>query len=310
MKKLVIFLFPLFIISFFLPQLINAQTLGLGIYPPLLEVTIMPGKTITQVYKLNNAGEVDLMMTSQMVAFRPSDQTGGTKLLLEKSLEPIVFSFLNADLRLGQTFSLPAGETQEIVLKIKVPETSQEKDYYAVLLFQTAPMKSFGQFSTSQTQAKIGSPLLISVSRTGEPFKKAAVVEFSTPKLIDSFSQVNFNLQIKNIGHSFFKPAGKISLQGWLRQEENLDLLPQNILSDYSREIQCQIEDEITPCQTQTKFLIGPFKAKLEFGLDNFSGEYQQEIHFIALPFKLIFALIALTVILWLIKTKLKLDNQ
>lgn len=314
MKKLklkaffvLIFLFTSLIL---LSQSIKAQTLGLGIYPPLLEVTIMPGKTITQVYKLSNPGEVDLMMTSSIVSFEPGDETGNIKFVADtERLKPITFAFLNADLRLGQTFPLPAGGIQETVLIIKVPATAQEKDYYATLLFQTAPMKGYGYLSASQNQAKIGANLLITVSRTGKPMKKATIEEFrlvncSRLCVIDSFTQPEFFTKIKNSGHSYFKPLGKIVLQGWFKQEETLDLLPQNILSGFSRNIQCQKDDQIIPCQTKTKFLIGPFKAKLEFGLDDFSSQYQQEARFFAIPIKLIFGLFVLIIILGLIKTK------
>lgn len=293
----------------------NAQSLGLGIYPPLLEVTLMPGKTITQVYKLSNPGEVDLMMTSSIVSFEPSDETGGIKFMADaERLKPISFSFLNADLRLGQTFPLPAGKTQEIVLILKVPETAPEKDYYATFLFQTAPMKGYGNLSASQAQAKIGTNLLITVSRTGKPFKKAMVEEFrlfncSRICLIDSFSQPQFVIRVKNTGHSYFKPLGNIILHGWFNQEETLELLPQNILSDFSREIQCQIDDKVGPCQGKTKFLIGAFNAKLEFGLDDFSSQYQQEIRFIAIPIKLVLGLFILVIILGLIRAKLGLDK-
>lgn len=306
----------LLLISYLLsPISAHAQSLGLGIYPPLLEVTIMPGKTITQVYKLSNPGEIDLMMTSSIVSFEPSDEIGGIKFVADtERLKPISFAFLNADLRLGQTFSLPSGSTQEIVLIIKVPETALEKDYYATLLFQTAPMKGYGTLSASQTQTKIGANLLITVSRTGKPIKKAAIEEFrlvncSRLCIIDSFTQPEFFIKIKNAGHSYFKPLGQVLLQGWFKQEETLDLLPQNILSGFSREIQCQMEEQIIPCQSKSKFLIGPFKAKIEFGLDDFSSQYQKEIRFIAIPIKLVLGLFVLVIILGLIKTKLGLDK-
>lgn len=289
-----------------------AQFLGLGIYPPLLEVTIMPGKTITQVYKLSNPGEVDLMMTSSIVSFEPSDETGSIKFVEDpERLKPISFAFLNANLRLGQTFPLPAGGTQEVVLIIKVPETAPEKDYYATLLFQTAPMKGYGTLSATQTQAKIGANLLITVSRTGKPIKKATVEEFKLFNwyIIDSFTQPEFFIKIKNAGHSYFKPLGNITLRGWFNQTETLELLPQNILSGFSREIQCQIDDKVGPCQGTFKFLVGPFRAKLEFGLDDFSSQYQKEIRFIAIPIKLVLGLFILVIILGLIRAKLGLDK-
>jgi len=315
-KRKLLWLSLFFIILLLFPQSLHAQSLGLGIYPPLLEVTIMPGKTLTQVYYLTNSGEVNLTMTSALVAFEPSDETGGVKISENtEKLQPLQFGFLNADLKLGQTFSLPTGKKQEAVLIIKVPENAPEKDYYATLLFQTNPLANLGGQSASQTQTKIGSHLLISVSRTGEPFRKASIEQFNLNNcaklcIIDSFSSPQFLVRIKNSGHSFFKPLGKITFQGWFNQTETLDLLPQNILSDSTREIQCQKEDQVVPCQSESKFLVGLFKAKLEFGLDDFSGDYQKEIQFVAFPFKLCFGLLILGLILGLIKAKLMLDKD
>lgn len=276
----------------------------------------MPGKSITQVYQLSNTGEVDLVMTSDLLAFEPKNEAGEIAILENKEkLNPLNFGFLNADLKLGQNFSLPANSSQEVVLIIKVPENAPEKDYYATLLFQTSPVAILNNQSASQTQTKIGSNLLISVSRTGQPFKKATVEEFRLSHcsrfcLIDSFSSPQFLIRIKNSGHAFFKPLGTISIQGWFNQKETLDLLPQNILSGSIREIQCQKDDQPRTCQSQSQFLLGPLTAKLELGADDFNQEIQQEFRFIALPFKLIISLILIILFLSLIKSKLALDKK
>jgi len=65
----------------------------------------------------------------------------------------------------------------------------------------------------------------------------------------------------------------------------------------------------VAPCQFKSKFLIGPFKAKIEFGLDDFSSQYQQEIRFLAIPIKLVLGLFILVIILGIIRTRLGLDK-
>jgi len=309
------------------PSGARAQALSLGIYPPLLEITIQPGKSITQVYKLSNGGETDLAMTSLIVPFEPSDEFGNIKLLSESGSVSFRsnsvpfrnwFSFQNADLALGQKFILKSGKTQEIVLKIGIPKNALEDDYYSTLIFETtAPAEALGGGgSTAQAQAKIGANILLTVSQTGEPLKKAEIIEFrlrrqgySFTGLIDSFDKAEFLLRVKNTGKAFFKPQGSITTTGWFGQKYILDLLPENVLVNSIRQIQCQMDDRVTPCQLPAKFLLGPYRAKMEFGLDKVSDDYTAETIFWAIPAKLIIALLTTIFILSIIKSKLKIPS-
>ncbi len=119
MKKTIIFITVITVITFIKAGGVTAQGISLGIWPPLLEVMIQPGKSITQVYKLSNQGETDLLMTSKIASFAPADEQGSIR-LLPWANSGILISFQNANLALGEKFLLPAGQTQEIVLKIAV----------------------------------------------------------------------------------------------------------------------------------------------------------------------------------------------
>jgi hypothetical protein len=314
----------------------KAQTLSLSIWPPLLEVTIQPGKSITQVYKLRNTGETDLALTSKIVPFKPEGETGdlalatpGVDLDRHTGNEP-QFSFLNADLVLGQKFILPAGREQEVVLKIKVPKETPETDYYFTLLFETLPGVFLPSGSGGQIEAKIGSNILLTVSQTGQPKKQAVIEEFRLKnfqfsifnfQFIDSFTQPQFAVRLKNTGNAFFKPFGSITTAGWFNQRWVLDLLPENVLVNSVRQIRCQkltslsTGEQVTPsekqsvlpspCQLETKFLLGKYSAKIEFGLDGASGEYQKEIVFWAVPLKLASGILVSLVLLFVIATKL-----
>jgi len=307
----------------------NAQGLSLSIWPPLLEVTLKPGKSITQVYKLRNAGETNLALTSKIVPFKPEGEKGDINLELGTGNWglPSWFSFQNADLAMGEKFILPAGREQEVVLKIKIPENAPEGDYYTTLLFETLPDVFLGQ-SGGQIEAKIGSNILLTVSQTGEPKKQARIEQFSLAnfqfsifnfQFVDSFTQPQFIVRLKNTGKAFFKPFGTITTTGWFGQRWVLDLLPENILTNSIRQIQCQKAAPATtggeektspqilpsPCQLETKFLLGKYTAKLEFGLDEGSGEYQSQIVFWALPLKLGAGILVALILLLLIASKI-----
>jgi len=314
----------LFIINFwFLATPAQAQTISLDLYPPLLEVTLKPGKSITQVYKITNNSEQDFVMNSQIVPFAPADEFGGIQLQnypLSIIHYPFLdwFSFQNADLQLGQGFLLKSGQTQQVVLAVKTPPNAKEDDYYLTLLFETIPGTSLGGQSEAQAQAKIGANILLTVSETGEPPRKAEIIQFDIRylildigkiKIIDSFSQPQFLLRIKNTGRSFFKPMGTITTTGWLGQKFISDLLPENVLTNSVRALNCappDSPDKVAPCQIKTKFLFGPYQAKVEFGLDKVSNDYGAETIFWAIPFKLIIVLLTTIFILFIIKLKLR----
>jgi hypothetical protein len=287
----------------------HAQSLSLSIWPPLLEVMIQPGKSITQVYKLSNEGETDLVVKGEILAFNPLGEQGEIQLSDQQSPAHEWISFQNADLGLGQNFAVKAGQSQQIVLKIKVPLEAKEDDYYLTLLFETQPSALNENLSEAQARAKIGANILLTVSETGEPPRKAEISEFKVQsakfKIIDSFTRPQFLLRVKNTGRSFFKPMGTITTTGWLGQKFISDLLPENILTNSVRAINCATPDSpdrVSPCQINTRFLLGPYQARVEFGLDKISSDYTAKINFIALPIKLILGILILVILFIVIK--------
>jgi len=316
--KLIIIIF----LSFFLLNLFKgkaeAQNISLSIWPPLLEVTLQPGKSITQVYQLANNGETDLVMTSSISLFSPDDELGNIKLIDKESPVLSWVSFQNADLELGESFNLPAGQEQQLVLKIKVPSYAMQKDHYFTLLFSTNPQAYESFQPQSQAQAKIGANVLITVSESGEPQRKADIIEFSLKngylhkssqwQIIDSFSNPEFVLRIKNTGKSLFKPMGNITTN-WLGRKFILDLLPENILVDSIRQVGCQKteDDNIFICELGSLFNIGYYKATVEFDLDKVGNQYKRELYFFAIPIKAISAIIIIGIFLLIFKNKLKL---
>ena len=294
----------------------SAQSLSLSLWPPLLEVMIQPGRSVTQVYKLTNASDHELQITPQIFSFKPQGENGEIQIKFsEKKIEEVrgglkedkgdtsekFFSFESGE-QFNQPFYLPIGKEREITLKISPPKDTPENDYYYTLLFSTATPTTDQDKNSSSSTAQIGTNILITVSQNGAPNFLARILEFSCPKIIDSFSPVNFTVRLENWGNAFWKPFGKISLTGILKQKEEIELWPQNVLAQSSRKLDVP---EFRP-----GLPLGPFKALLEFSPSESSPsanlsateKLSMEITFWYLPYKALAALVALLLAVFFIR--------
>lgn len=305
------------------PTRAENQELSLGIWPPILELTIQPGRSFTQKYTIFNTGNSLLKIIPQISRFQPADEMGNIKLEEETSQEENDwFSFQPPTFNFGQTFDLPAGKSLDLSLKIAPPLKAKEDDYYFSFFLQTSPTAKETSSSVVRSQAKIATNILLAVSQTGQPARKAIIKEFQLincgnfqlpglPCLIDSFDQPRFFVKIGNQGRSFFKPIGRIVVGGWLGQSYILNLFPSNILVGSSRIINCQentsgteISPASQPCRLAGRFFLGPYRAELAFGPDSFNNQYRQTLVFWAIPGKLLLSLLTTTLIILMIKSK------
>jgi len=286
------------------------QPVSLGIFPPILEVEMVPGKSITQVFKIYNQSEIPLILETKLVTFEPKGEKGEITLKQEPAGEErIWFSFLNKNLKLGDRFNLPAQKSQEVVLMINLPSSALESDYYYTLLAQTVPEERFS--GNSSAQVKIGANILLTISKGKKEEQNVSIASFRIKnllfhlfnlKLIDSFSPPQFEIRLKNEGRHFLKSQGEIKIAGTFSQEQILPLLEENILAQAIRNIGCQ---ESSTCQLKGKFFLGVYRAELVTNNQN------QEVVFVSLPFKLALGLIGLFGFLLIVKRagKLRLDK-
>lgn len=284
---------------------VEAQTWGLSFWPPLLEVTIQPGKSLTQAYWLINQGGRDLYLTAVVVPFRPEGDQGQLRpLTLE--LDPEVkklFRLTNSQIQLGQSFKLAANSRQQLVLKITPPATQPEGDYYYLFLIKQAEEGEFLPASGGQSLIQIGSPILITVTRSAQPLKQAAISQFrAQPRWAKRWQQpIQFQLRVKNIGPHFFKPEGEITILYWGRwPKATLTLRPDNILADSQRLIGCLKEDRPQPCQFWS-WWPGYYQARVEFRPDGQAESLQVTTDFFLLPLE---PFLGLILILGLIKIR------
>lgn len=324
MKKIIVF-FIIFIIITTITSLINAQQVSLSLSPPLLETTIKPGKSIMIAYNLKNYGDPTYLQL-KVVSFEPKDNLGNIR-LKTNLFGPVRFDLDNSDIQLERPFFLKTGETQQILLRIRIPDGAPEGDYYYTLLAETIPQTNLNGITSSQAKVSIGANILTTVTNTGIIDVKPKVVMFDVLSklkvfnkkinLFDSFDKIPVILLLENKGKNLLKPAGEINLKNIFGHTFKYQIIPKNILSESQRLIEAtpsaNIENNNLPATSLilSGFFIGPYNLSTQINFGENSPTVFAKAHFFAFPFKLSALIITLLFILIYILKKLpKTDEE
>lgn len=282
-----------------IPSAVGGQTTSLSIWPPLLEVMVKPGKSVTQVYRLKNEAD-DTTVTVSVVPFSAADEFGHINLQFGGKL-PNYFSLLNADLpELPVTLNLKAGESQELVLKISAETLASEADYPIALAIESKTTGLIGG-SGSVAQATIASPILLTVSKTGTPNRIAKIEEFRVTarrllvgslqgvSLLDSFDPIEFILRVKNQSLTRLQPVGQIKISNTFgRTVATLPLQSDHILAGTVRQLKMEGSE---PSIWAAVFPVGRYTAQAEITPQDTTNTVSQTIVFWVLPYKALLVL-------------------
>lgn len=315
-----------------LPLLLNmsirAQQVSLGVSPPLLEMHIKPGKSVLIAYTLENRGD-PVVLKSYVLPFEAKDSNGNIR--IKPTFEgPIRFSLDNSLMKLNQPYVLKTNDSQQLLLRIRVPEGAPEGDYYYTLLSETqAPPVTEG-ITSGRAKASIGSNILVTVTGTGVVDIKGAVSLFDViPRfrfsfggkiynIVDSSDQVPVVMVLANKGRNFMKPQGNITMHGALGAKAVHTIIPQNILAQSERRItatpsatldcndQC---NEQRPSLVLSGFFLGRYTLSADINFGENSPKIFATTAFIGLPLKfgtvgIVVLLITLTLVRMLKKSE------
>lgn len=302
--------------SFVISPAFAQQSIGFSIYPPVLETVIKPGKTITQVFTIQNLSESDKIVTARVVPFVPEDEHGSP--LLKPNFQPgwlSYFSLANSIISLGQPFNFTAGKTEQLVLSISIPANAKETDYYATLILTTNTERSesaFGgdSYSNSVINTTIGANLLLTVNTRANPptivrikdflpFSEDILFRYGEIYLADNLSSIRFRAVAENSGRFLTKIGGLVRVSKNNRAVSLQSLVPVNLLVGSSREIEASPSATIIFTPHFADF--GSHKVELDLRSDNSSSH--SELTLILLPLKAsIGLLLGLILLLTIIK--------
>lgn len=256
----------------------SAQTLSLSISPPLLEVFIKPGKSITQKYKLTNNGE----RTAITVKLAQLNENGIRETNVSETDKWI--SIIQSDIDFSKPFTLESGQFKEFILTIQPSNELQEQDYYRALVFSTESSIS-AQSSASTISQDLVSPLLITLTSTGQVNKAAKISRFDMPEFLDSFGPFKVDIVVENTGNTYFRPNGLISLAGPLAKG-TFKIEPNVVLPGSKKVLKTTSSTDKVSSLNLPGFYLGKYEVRVDFTLDESTIKIDQTRTFYALPWK------------------------
>ncbi len=303
----------------------NAQKVSLAISPPIVELVVKPGKSVLIAYKLDNYGD-PVILKSKILPFEAKDNFGNVKIKPEFD-GPVRFDLDNSEIQLEQSFFLKSSGSQQLLLRIRVPEGAPEGDYYYTFLAETQPPPAQEGISTGRAKASIGSNILITVTNDGNLdlkgkislFDVLAKVKFrlfgNTYNFFESTDKIPVVLVVSNNGKNMIKPQGEIKLVGNFGEKANFDIFPQNILSQSQRQLVATPSASFSYTKPVTLllsgFFVGQYKLSTSLNFGTGTPILSASTTFIALPLKFMAALIiAIFIIIVIIKKTSKPENQ
>ena len=327
MTYLVIFLTFSFLLFTLNLTSVRAQQVSLSIDPPISQIVIQPGQSLTTTYKLENLADPTLL-TMKILPFTPVGMYGN--IAIAPQFEgPIRFTSENPDMDFTKEFFVKPKETKNFNLHIRIPDGSPEGDYYYSLLAQSQPPPGPEGVSSSQIKVSVGTNILITVTKLGNVDLKAKIAHFDINddkklnifgkkfSVIDTGSQIPLTLIVENTGRNIINPSGKFILKGNFGERAQYDIIPRYILSQSKRLMseskQSQVTCKSAECSDVSSinlsgFFIGQYVLSTSISLSDSGPVIYSSTSFIAFPFKflIILLLIILIVTIYLKKRRVK----
>lgn len=278
-----------------MPILAQESSLALSVSPPIFEIVIKPGESMTQKFSITNSSSpIDL--TAKLTDYDEQSP----------SLDKTTDDWVHID-SLDSSFTLPTNSEKELTLTISPPENINEGEYNKVLLISSVP-QTIVEGTGSHIVGHIGAVILITVSKTGAVSHLAKILEFNLPFIQDSFSPLSASILLQNTGTGRIRPSGQILVNGSLGKA-TYSIIPETLFSgnkkilttDASNQEKGRIKSLYIP-----GFYIGKYDVSVTINLGNTRSKLIQTRSIFALPWKalLVTSIVTLGLLIYVKKHK------
>jgi hypothetical protein len=290
------------------PARANAQTLDVGIYPPVFQIQATPPSDVKIPFFVQNFTNTTIPFDISLKAFTANNQENGSVQFTDTPdfADPFLperIQVLDEDNPIGN-LTLAPQQKKDLTLEVQIPSNEAKGDYYLSLIF-TSPVQPLESGTVSQETLSISSNILLSVGPLGNP--QGYIENFSAPFFV-SQGPVPFTVRVKNTSDHYVTTQGNIVIKNMFGQTiGQVNLLPVNILANTVRRIP---DDNQTNLNSQNyqqiknlintnlpvaiwpeKFLIGPYTASLTLALSDSGPILKREITFFAFPLEYLLAI-------------------
>lgn len=314
-KKLIVLFFSCTLL-FLSSQTVNAQSINVGIYPPIIQITAKPPSTPLANFFVQNNSDDPLNLDIVLKPFTASDMKNGeVSYDVTQSLDDPNFfqkvQIFDAGTAVNSVYLAPK-EKKNLSMQIEIPKDEPLSDYYFSVLF-ISKTQDFSNVNLSQVTAAIATNVLLSIGPKGKT--DGFIKNFSTPFFVNS-GPIPFTVEIQNTSSHYINASGSILIKNLFGQTiGKVTLLPSNILANTSRRLTDDLqipskEKDYAKVQNivlankypvaiwPEKYLFGLYTATLTVTLADNGPTFVRQIHFFAFPLE---ALISLIVIIFII---------
>lgn len=285
LKISLVLLLAFYVLGFRFAPIAHAQSVDLGIYPPVFQIQSNPPSDIKIPFFIQNFTDSDVPLTISLRPFTVDSSENGNITFIDTAsyADPYLperIQVLDGDNSIGD-ITLSPQQKKDLILEIQIPNNEPKGDYYLSLVF-ASNADTINNRTSSQATIGIASNILLSVGPFSKPQGK--IEEFSTPFFV-SKGPIPFTLRVKNSSDHFVTSKGNIVINNMFGQTiGKINLLSVNILSNTIR----RIPEAIWP----EKFLIGPYTATLTLALSDNGPLFTKEIVFFAFPLEYLVAIL------------------
>jgi hypothetical protein len=310
LKSITVLFFMFYVLSFMFAQPASAQSVDLGIYPPVFQIQATTPSDVKIPFSLQNFTDSSVPLTITLRPFTAGQTENGNITYLDVPIysDPFLpqrIQVLDGDNSIGNLILSPQ-QKKDLTLEVQIPSNEPKGDYYLSLVFSSGT-DNLNSRNSSQATIGIAGNILLSIGPVGKT--QGYIENFSTP-FFTSKGPIPFTVRVKNSSDHYITPKGDIIIKNMFGQTiGKVNLLSVNILANTMRRLPDSVQSDPNSKDYQNiktavennsfpvaiwpeKFLVGPYTATLTLALSDSGPLFTKEIVFFAFPLEYLIAIL------------------
>lgn len=292
--KLRIYIIALFLLGGFAGP-VHAQSVGVEIKPELTTVYAKPGSTVKIPVVVKNTGNQGSFKANALTLV-PNGSQG------DLIPAPGLVRGITVDPLLIEPFFLPTGAQKNIEMTITIDPRLSARDYYLGMNITSVGKKRSEGKSSLAIELNVLSTVLLTVTNDGTMTISGYINSFtagnkSNVRFFDSTQDIPLTLSMHNSGNNWMYTSGVIAVSNMFGKKDLIKIPEQRILADSKRLVRSSQTNSPQHTAILQGMHFGKYTATARMAIEGKNTMATKTITFIALPFRLVGALMLLGII-------------